>query len=90
MLSELCKRNHCHCLCQHETHISSDYTKPNIAGMTLVTESPHNKYRSAVFVRKDLKVNIIQGTVEVVAVEMPDVAVHSVTNLQPNRSYYLH
>ena len=68
MLSELCKREHCNCPYQQETHRSSDYTKPKIAGLSLVAECPHNKYGSAVYIRKDLKVNSIsvckQGTVE--------------------------
>ena len=85
MLSELCKREHCHCLCLQETHRFSDYTRPKTAGMTLVAESSHNKYGSVVFVRKDLKVNSIsvwkQETVELITVEMPGVSVHSVYNL---------
>ena len=32
-----------------------DYTRPKITDMTPVAESPHNKYGSAVFIRKDLK-----------------------------------
>ena len=69
-LSEVCKREHCHCLSPHETHRSSDYTRPNIAIMTIVVESPHNKHGGNVFVRKDLKINIIsvdmQGIVELI------------------------
>ena len=34
MLSELCKREYCHCLYIQETHRSSDYTMHKIAGMT--------------------------------------------------------
>ena len=57
MLSELFKKEHC--LCLQETHIFSNCTRPKITGMAFVAESPHNKYGSAVFVRKDLKVNSI-------------------------------
>ena len=50
--------------------------------MALVAESPHNKYGSAVFIKKDPKVNSIsvckQGTVELITVEMSGVAVHYV------------
>ena len=78
MLSELCKREHC--LCLQETHRCSDYTRPKIAGMTLVAERPHKKYGS--FIRKDQKVNSIfvckQGIVELLTVEIPGVAVHCV------------
>ena len=55
ILSELCKKKKC--LCLHETHISADYARLKIDGMNLVGESPHNKYASAIFIRKDLKVN---------------------------------
>ena len=50
--------------------------------MTLVAESHHNKFGSAIFIRKDLKVNSIsackQGAFELITVEMHGVAVHSV------------
>ena len=38
-LSELCKREHCHCLCLQETHRVSDYTRPKVVVMTLVKSS---------------------------------------------------
>ena len=57
--STMSKREHSHYLCLQETHRSSDYTRFKIDGMTLVAVSPHNKYDSAVFVRKDVKVNSI-------------------------------
>ena len=47
--------------------------------MTVVDESPHNKYESAGFIRKDLKVNSIfvckHGNVEIFTIEMPGVMV---------------
>ena len=59
ILSELCKIQHCHCLCLQETHRAKDQARPKIPGMTLVAERPHNKHGSSVFVRDGLKVNSI-------------------------------
>ena len=56
ILSELCKIQHCHCLCLQETHGSKDQAWPKIPGMTLVADRPHNKHGSSVFVRGGLKV----------------------------------
>ena len=52
--SELCKIQHCHCLCLQETHRAKDQARPKIPGMTLVAERPHNKHGSSVFVRDGL------------------------------------
>ena len=50
--------------------------------MALVTERPHNKHGSSVFVRDGLKVNSIsvceQDNVELITVEPPGIVVHSV------------
>ena len=59
VLSELCKIQHCHCLCLQETHRAKHQARPKIPGMTLVAERPHNKHGSSVFVRDGLKVNSI-------------------------------
>ena len=50
-LSELCKEKHCHRV--------KDRARPNITGMALVAERPHNKHGISVFVRDGLKVNSI-------------------------------
>ena len=76
ILSEMCKRECCHCLCLQETHRSTNIPRPKIAGMSLVDERPHNKNGSAI-IRNDLKVEKIyervQGTVEIITIVMPDV-----------------
>ena len=50
--------------------------------MALVTERPHNKHGSSVFVRDGLRVNRIsvfkENNVEFITVELPRVMVHSV------------
>ena len=82
MLSVMCKRECCNCLCLHETHRSTNLPRPKIAGMLLVVERPHNKYGSAILIRNDLKVKKsyerVQGTVEIITIVMPGVLVHSV------------
>ena len=84
--SELCKIQHCHCLCLQETHRAKDQTRPKIPGMTLVAERPHNKHGSSVFVRDGLKVNSIsvceEENVEFITVELPGV-VHSLYKPPP-------
>ena len=75
ILSELCKDKHCHWLCLQETHRAKDQARPNIPGMTLVAERPHNKHGSSVFVRDGLQVNSIsvceEDNVEFITVELP-------------------
>ena len=82
ILSEMCKRERCHCLCLQETHISTHLSRPKIAGMSLVAERPHNKYGSAILIRDNLKVDNIyervQGTVELITIVMSGVVVHYV------------
>ena len=66
ILSEMCKRERCHCLCLQETHRHTNLSRPKIAGMSLVDERPHNMYGSGILVREDLLVeNVyerVQGT----------------------------
>ena len=50
MLSESCKIQHCHCLCLQETYRAKDQARPNIPGMTLLAERPHNKHGSSVLI----------------------------------------
>ena len=82
MLSDLCKEQHCHCLCLQETHRVERKARPRISGMTLVTERPQDKYGSTIFIRDDLKVKSNSVTaanhVEMITFDLPDVVVHSV------------
>ena len=82
ILSEMCKRECCHCLCHQETQRSTNILSPTIAGMSLVVERQHNKYGSAIIIRNDLKVKKIyervQGTVEIITIVMSGVVVHYV------------
>ena len=87
ILAELCKIQHCHCLCLQETHRAKDQAKPKIPGMMLVAERPHNKHGSSVFVRDGLKVSSIsvceEENVEFITVELPGVVVHSLYKPPP-------
>ena len=82
MLSDLCKEQHCHCLCRQETHRGERKARSRIPGMTLEAERPHDKYGSAIYIRDDLKVKSISVTasnhVEVITAELPDVVAHYV------------
>ena len=92
ILSEICKRECCHCLCLQETHRSNNLPRPKIAGMSLVVERPHNKYDNPILIRNGLKVNKIyervKGTVEIITIVMSGVVVHSVYK-PPNDSFEL-
>ena len=74
MVSEMCKREHCHCLCLQETHRAPHLARPKIPGMTLIAKRPHIKYGSAILMRSDLKVKGVsvweQDNVELILIEM--------------------
>ena len=44
MLSDLCKEQHCHCMCLRETHRGERKARPKIPGITPVAERHHDKY----------------------------------------------
>ena len=74
ILSDMYKRERCHCLYPQETHRPTNLSRPKIAGMSLVTDRPHNKHGSANLIRDDLKVDNVyervQGTVELITIVM--------------------
>ena len=89
MLSEMCKRENCHCLCLQEIHRAPHLARQKITGMTLIAERSHIKYGSAILLRSDLKVKNLsvwdQDNVELISIEMPVVVVYSV-NKPPNEN----
>ena len=92
MLSDMCKREHCHCLCLlQESHRAPHLARQNIPGMTLITKRPQIKYGSAILTSSDLKVKGVsvweQDNVELI-IEMPGVVVHSVYK-PPNEKFVL-
>ena len=52
-LAELCEKQKCDVLCVQETHRGLKAIRPNIRGMSLVAEIPHEQYGSAIFVRNN-------------------------------------
>ena len=52
ILSDMCKRERCNWLCLQETHRPTNLSRPNIAGMSVVAERPHNKYGSDILIRR--------------------------------------
>ena len=53
LLTELCEKQKCNVLCVQETHQGLKAIRPNIRGMSLVAEIPHEQYGSAIFVRNN-------------------------------------
>ena len=53
LLAELCEEQKCDVLCVQETHRGVKAIRPNIRGMRLVAEIPHEQYGSAIFVRNN-------------------------------------
>ena len=51
--AELCEKQKCDVLCVQETHRGLKEVRPNIRGMSLVAEIPHEQYGSAIFVRNN-------------------------------------
>ena len=92
ILSEMCKREHCHRLCLQEANRTTNLLRFKIVGMLLVAQHPHNKYGRAILIRDDLMVeNIydrVQGTVELITIVMHGVVVHSV-HMSPNDQFEL-
>ena len=77
MLPDLCKEQHCHCLCLQETHRGARKARPRIPGMILVAERPHDKYGALFSSQKSISVTAANN-VEVITADLPDVVVHSI------------
>ena len=77
MLSEMCKREQCYCLCLQETHIAPHLERPKIIGIAFIAEGPYIKYGSTILIRSNLKVKSVfvweQDNFELVSIEMPGV-----------------
>ena len=77
-----CARESVVIACVFKKHTDPPISRPKIAGMLRVVERPHNKYGSAILIRSDLRVKKIyervHGTVEIIAIVMSGVLVHSV------------
>eukprot|EP00057_Strongylocentrotus_purpuratus_P005102 XP_003730216.1 PREDICTED: RNA-directed DNA polymerase from mobile element jockey-like [Strongylocentrotus purpuratus] len=82
LIGKLCKENDCVALCLQETHRGHQHIRPRIPGMKLAIERPHEKYGSAIFVRKNVIIDQTSLTeednIEVLAVNMGKLSVTSV------------
>ena len=91
-LTEMRKREHCHCLCLQETHRAPHLARPKITGITLIVERPHIKFGRAILIISDLKVEGVsvweQDNVEHISIEMSGVIVPSVYT-SPNEKFGL-
>ena len=88
-----CVRESIATACVFKKHTEApDSFRPQIDGMSLVAESPHKKYGSAILIRDDLRVEKISvrtlGTVELLTIVMPGVVIHSVYK-PPNDQFQL-
>lgn len=52
----MCAKHKCDVLLMQETHRGPTFPKPNISGMELIIERPHEKYGSAIFARPGLNI----------------------------------
>ncbi|KAI5747704.1 hypothetical protein M8J77_017592 [Diaphorina citri] len=78
----MCAKHKCDVLLMQETHRGPTSPKPNIPGMKLIIERPHEKYGSAVFARPDLNISSAALTelnnVEILTVRTSNFSVTSV------------
>lgn len=52
----MCAKHKCDVLVMQETHRGPTFPKPNISGIELIIERPHEKYGSAIFARPGLNI----------------------------------
>ena len=57
ILAYLCKKTACDILCVQETHRGANQPRPNISGMILIAEIPHEKYGSAMFANPAINID---------------------------------
>ena len=76
------------CVSLKDTHRRQTQARPRIPEISLVTQHPHKKYESAVFIRDDLKVKVIsiyeEDNVEIMTIDLCNVIIQSVSQ-PPNK-----
>ena len=82
LLTNLCKETNCDVLCLQETHRGRKNNRPQINGMKLAIERPHEQYGSAVFVKPSAVIETTSksddNNIEILEVELSGVTVTSV------------
>ena len=53
LFAELCEKQKCEVLCVQEIHRRLKAIRPNLRGISLVAEIPHEQYGSDIFVRNN-------------------------------------
>ena len=53
LIAKLCSEHNCKVLCIQETHNGAKNNRPNITGMKMAIERPHEKHGSAIHVKPD-------------------------------------
>ena len=82
LLAKLYEKQKCDVLCVQETHRGLKAIRPNIRGMSLVAEIPHEQYGSAIFVRNNCICNSTStsntNNVEIIQAQLNKLTVTSV------------
>ena len=82
LIGKLCSDNDCFVLCLQETHRGQQQNRPQIPGMKLAIERPHDKYGRAIFVKNDVTIDKTSMTesdnIEILTVNLGKLAVTSV------------
>ena len=82
IISEYCRRTKCDVLCMQETHRGKTMKRPDVSGMRIAIEIPHDKHGSVVFVRTGMDVVSVASTnkdgIEILTVELAGCTVSSV------------
>ncbi|KAH1026607.1 hypothetical protein HUJ05_000247 [Dendroctonus ponderosae] len=90
ILSQLCQTTNCNILCIQEAHRDENSIRPDVTGMNLSIEAPHNKYGSAIFTKPSLAISSvaknIQDDIETLTVEIGKLTVTSI--YKPPRKEY--
>ncbi|KAJ8710342.1 hypothetical protein PYW07_009708 [Mythimna separata] len=93
LLSQLCQTTHCDILCVQETLRGPDHLRPHIPGMSLVLETPHAQYGSAIFVNPRILVKSAfsnnDNCIEVLTVDIGTCTITSVYK-PPNVPFVFH
>ena len=82
LIAKLCSEHNCQVLCLQETHRGPNNNRPNITGMKMAIERPHEKYGSAIYVKPDLVITSTSMTenndIEILTVNIGSITITSV------------